>query len=203
MDGEIKATSERVKANAFVNDHLDRELELLDHESRQLDLLEGHFNQLCAVFASHNRTTPSIPSLVSDSIEQATYTLDQRTKHLTSLVTEMLELRSAHLFAQEDAQVPVSSAAPIDDFEAFSQSQQRQLLVAISGHPVDPYVEEWARCSAIASLEDIAVMTRIIDDRSPCYNFISRHYPRQCNVHQTCCASYQPGVANNKVSSRE
>ena len=67
----------------------------------------------------------------------------------------MLDLRSAHLFAQEDAQVP--SVTGVDDFEAYSQSQQRQLLIAIGGHAVDPYVEEWTRYSAIATLEDIAV----------------------------------------------
>jgi hypothetical protein len=94
---------------------------------------------------------------VSESIEQVTHHLDHQTKHLTALVMDMLELRSAHLFAQEDAQVPTISA-PIDDLEAYSQNQQRQLLMAIGGHSLDPYVEEWARYSGIASLEDIAVM---------------------------------------------
>jgi hypothetical protein len=93
---------------------------------------------------------------VAESIEQATFSLGLQTKHLSSLVTEMLELRSAHLFAQEDAQVP-AAAGMMDDFEAYSQSQQRQLLMAIGSHPVDPYVEEWTRYSAIATLEDITV----------------------------------------------
>ena len=120
---------------------------------------------------------------------------------MTSLVTEMLELRSAHLFAQEDAQVPVSSAAPIDDFEAFSQSQQRQLLMAIGGHPVDPYVEEWARYSAIATLEDIAVMTRIIDVDPLTILFLGID-PRQCNVHKLA-VPLTTQCCNNKMSSCE
>lgn len=95
---------------------------------------------------------------MAESIEQATYSLGLQTRHLSSLVTETLELRSAHLFAQEDAQVPAATGM-MDDFEAYSQSQQRQLLMAIGSHSVDPYVEEWARYSAIATLEDITVTT--------------------------------------------
>lgn len=54
LDAEIRMVSERLKATAFLNDHLDRELELLAHESHQLNLLESRFNQLSSIFASHN-----------------------------------------------------------------------------------------------------------------------------------------------------
>ena len=178
MDAEIRAVSERLKATALINDHLDRELELLAHESRQLNSLEDHFKRLFSILASHNCTIPVciLPThLVAETVEQATYNLSQQTKHLSSLVTEMLELRSAHLFAQEDAQVP--AATGMDDFEAYSQSQQRQLLMAIGGHSVDPYIEEWARYSAIATLEDIAVPNQFPSHH---YYYLFLDFVRSC-----------------------
>jgi Mis12 protein len=54
LDAEIGRVSERLKATAFLNDHLDRELELLAHENHQLNLLESRFHQLFSILASHN-----------------------------------------------------------------------------------------------------------------------------------------------------
>lgn len=54
LDAEIRAVSERLKATAFINNHLERELELLAHEAHQLNSLEDHFKRLFSVLATHN-----------------------------------------------------------------------------------------------------------------------------------------------------